>query len=294
MSETTDDGRNYIERVEHWHSKVPDGYRDEYNQLLSDGVAPERACAAVVYVAGQRGDAELRMQKEIVSEHDISGPTLRKYTEKIAPSVAGKTKRTPKQPSRGSAGSDSSTEPNYPVTTAARKTFYVLYAAEQPFMTLSEIIERVGDYSSHTVRNRIRTLIDKECVGSMWENAHKKLYWAVPRHDTPEFRDENRQDWPTNNELIKGIAKERDWESGYDGECKLTERTYGTPEIQSAGWLDITGTESTWEQIEVLKEEYGLEPGDDFNVSVSFSVKNSGLQILHQQLAGGSGGEGDD
>lgn len=292
MSETADPSElNYIERVRHWKNDLPEGYTDDYDTLLSDGVAPRIAAAVIRYVAGQREDVEPQTQKSVADEYDTTPVTIRKHYPTIAPVLREKQKWPIPGAERMQGGSDTPSQSDEQVSTARRVTFYTLYTAERPQLTRKAISNRV-DYATSTVYQALRTLVDSGVVGCEYADAKRKVYWAVPRHDTPNFRDENRvgNRHKSKKEMVEAVATERGWESGRHrdgGDYRITHGSLNSGcSVQNSAWTDLLGVESPSLQVATLADEYGLIVGDD--IHVNFQVNKSGWARVHAAVCGDS------
>lgn len=264
---------NYIERVKYWRRETPNGYDEEYDELLAEGAAPHIAAATIHYIAGLEGDRPRLSQQQISAEFDVSEVTLRRYHQTIRPEL----------------------EPQQVLSTSrcARRVFKQLWEAEKPKLTTAEIDDRLQEFSRGHIHQSLRNLIEDKVVGSRYVTGVEKMYWAVDREDTPPYDDKSRpaNDVKSKAQLIAEIGDVRGWERGADRfgsgpkeQYELPKRSGGNT-VKHLGWVDLTGAESTELQLTELVDRYGLTVGED--ITLSFSVNKSGYQKLHRQLVDG-------
>lgn len=78
---------DYFQQDQYFRARVPDGYADDYEQLLEDGRAPRIAAAVTWYVAGQRREVAQRTQREVADVFGLNPHTIRDHYSTIAPTL---------------------------------------------------------------------------------------------------------------------------------------------------------------------------------------------------------------
>lgn len=305
-----EEGADYIERVEHWRATLPKGpvdidLDDAYDQLLSDGCFPRLAAAAVRYVYGLIYEPAYREQGAIAELYDITPQALRTRADQVWEYTHGDSPRPSLPPGRRDSSADETDsedadadddEPESPSLPAgkrrARTVFLALYSADEPKLTTHELCDRVefDDLTStyDGLSRALRRLEDIEAVCGQRRTGEgtEKEWWAVPRNDTPDYITETKP-YPdhTKGDLLEYVIDACDleekprWGSGDGG---YSHHRTGLA-LTRTGFEQVTGEASQYDQLQVLVDDYGLDPGECLSINVSLT--RTGAARLAEQLA---------
>ena len=270
FSREGDSDLSYVERVEKYRSQVIDPLQDTYEALLGDACGARIAAAVCRYIAGRfSNQSAYKTQRHIAEQYGVSEATIRKRWKEIREGAIADLKAA-------DAFED------YGVVNGSKKNERTDETDE------SEDDDSDTEPSGSNTRVFERKAPEREIVISGRELDEDEGETSGPIQS---------KDDATGIELVERLAELRGWDEyapGYgsnrdlSGEYSVSRYRSGSSwNIVASGFSELTGTDEEIEWGRRLVEQWGLDPDEDFSLSISL---NNGavwkLLCAHEEFEG--------